>query len=201
MIRAVIFDVGGVLLRTEDLQPRRDFEARLGLAPGAAEYLFYNDAAGQRAQRGEISAEAHWQTLATRLGIIVPELAPFWAGDRLDEDLLGLVRQLRPRYQTAIISNAMSDLHSLLSERYPIAAAFDVITGSAYEGVMKPDPRIYLRTLARLGREPAEAVFVDDAPANVAGARAVGMHAIHFAAGMDVAAALAEFGVMVAPQI
>jgi epoxide hydrolase-like predicted phosphatase len=195
MIQAVIFDVGGVLLRTEDRAPRRALEERLGLAPGEAERIFYNDAAGLRAQRGEISAEAHLQAVAARLGLQPQDLAQFWGGDRLDEDLIALIRRLKPRYQTAIISNAMTDLHSLLAEKFAIADAFDVITGSAYEGVMKPDPRIYLRTLERLGRQPAEAVFIDDAPANVAGAHTVGMHAIRYVAGMDMAAALAEVGV------
>ena len=195
MIQALIFDVGGVLLRTEDRQPRRALEERLGLAPGEAEWLFYNDATGRQAQHGEISAEAHWQAIAARFGLQPADLAPFWAGDRLDEELLALIRRLKLRYQTAIISNAMSDLHQLLTEKYPIADAFDVITGSAYEGIMKPDPRIYQRTLERLGCEPAAAVFIDDAPANVAGARAIGMHAIHYIAGMDVAAALAALGV------
>ena len=195
MIQAIVFDVGGVLLRTEDRQPRRALEERLGLAPGEAEWLFYNDATGRQAQHGEISAEAHWQAIAARFGLQPADLAPFWAGDRLDEELLALIRRLKLRYQTAIISNAMSDLHTLLTEKYPIADAFDVITGSAYEGIMKPDPRIYQRTLERLGCEPAAAVFIDDAPANVAGARAIGMHAIHYIAGMDVAAALAALGV------
>ena len=195
MIQALIFDVGGVLLRTEDRQPRRALEERLGLAPGEAEWLFYNDATGRQAQHGEISAEAHWQAIAARFGLQPADLAPFWAGDRLDEELLALIRRLKLRYQTAIISNAMSDLHTLLTEKYAIADAFDVITGSAYEGIMKPDPRIYQRTLERLGCEPVAAVFIDDAPANVAGARAIGMHAIHYIAGMDVAAALAALGV------
>ena len=195
MIQAIVFDVGGVLLRTEDRQPRQALEERLGLAPGEAEWLFYNDATGRQAQHGEISAEAHWQAIAARFGLQPADLAPFWAGDRLDEELLALIRRLKLRYQTAIISNAMSDLHTLLTEKYPIADAFDVITGSAYEGIMKPDPRIYQRTLERLGCEPAAAVFIDDAPANVAGARAIGMHAIHYIAGMDVAAALAALGV------
>ena len=195
MIQAIVFEVGGVLVRTEDRQQRQALEERLGLAPGEAEWLFYNDTTGRQAQHGEISAEAHWQAIAARFGLQPADLAPFWAGDRLDEELLALIRRLKLRYQTAIISNAMSDLHTLLTEKYPIADAFDVITGSAYEGIMKPDPRIYQRTLERLGCEPAAAVFIDDAPANVAGARAIGMHAIHYIAGMDVAAALAALGV------
>jgi HAD superfamily hydrolase (TIGR01509 family) len=45
---------------------------------------------------------------------------------------------------------------------------------------MKPDSRIYRLSLQGLGVAPLESVFIDDNPANVEGARAVGMHAIHF---------------------
>jgi HAD superfamily hydrolase (TIGR01509 family) len=48
------------------------------------------------------------------------------------------------------------------------------------EGVAKPDARIYLRTLLRLGVQPEEAVFVDDKMENVEAARQLGMHSIHF---------------------
>jgi putative hydrolase of the HAD superfamily len=62
----------------------------------------------------------------------------------------------------------------------PVGALFDVIVISAEEGVRKPDARIFERTLARLGVAPDEAVFVDDFPVNVAGARAAGLHALQF---------------------
>ena len=62
---------------------------------------------------------------------------------------------------------------------------------------MNPDPIIFERTLARLGRAATEAVFIDDMPANVAGARAIGLAAIHFRPGLDLAAELARLGVRV----
>lgn len=199
MIKAVIFDVGGVLVRTEDRTPRQALEARLGLEPGAAEFLVYNSEMGQKAQRGEITAAELWRWIQAHFGFDDGEVETFrqefWGGDRLNTPLLRLVRALRPRYQTAIISNAMDDLLHTLTVAYPMADAFDLIVGSAYERVMKPAPEIFLRTLARLGRQPAEALFIDDFAHNVAGARAVGMAAIHYTPALDVAAALAEHGV------
>lgn len=200
MIKAVIFDVGGVLVRTEDPAPRRELEIRLGLHPGEAEALVYNSGKGQQAQRGEITAQELWRWIQTRFGLSDVEVAAFrrqfWGGDRLNAPLLALVRSLRPRHQTAIISNAMDDLLPTLTSIHPLADAFDVIVGSAYEGVMKPAPEIFLRTLARLGRLPEEAIFIDDFAHNVAGAQAVGMAAIHYTPDLDVAAALAHYGVI-----
>ncbi len=198
-IRAVIFDVGGVLVRTQDPRPRAELERRLGLAPGASEVLVFSGELGTRAQLGEVRAEELWRSVQTQLGLDEAGLADFrrefFGGDRLDTALVDYVRALRPRYRTAIISNAMDNLQASLSTEYPLADAFDLIVGSAYERVMKPDAAIYTCTLARLGCAADEAVFVDDFARNIAGARAVGMHALHYTAGMDVPAELAKLGV------
>ncbi|MCC6169674.1 MAG: HAD family phosphatase [Caldilineaceae bacterium] len=198
-IQAVIFDVGGVLIRTEDRTPRAALEARWGLAPSASEQLVFNGPMGLQAQRGAISAQALWAWLQAELNLDDQGLADFrqafFAGDRLDMALVAYIRRLRPRYQTAIISNAMDDLLEVVTYRYPMADAFDLIVGSAQTQVMKPDPAIFHYTLERLGRAPHEAVFIDDFAHNVEGARAVGMAAIHYTPGLDLAAALARLGV------
>ncbi len=108
---------------------------------------------------------------------------------------MAYIRRLHGRYQTAIISNALPGLRTLLTGKYPIADAFDVIVGSGDERVMKPDPAIYHLALERLSCAPAAAIFIDDAPRNVEGARAVGMHAIQYVPGLDLPGALAAYGV------
>ncbi|MCC6454107.1 MAG: HAD family phosphatase [Caldilineaceae bacterium] len=201
MIKAIIFDVGGVLIRTETRNARANLEARLGLAPGAAEMLVFNGPLGIQAQSGALTSQALWAAVQAELQLDAAGLAAFRAeffgGDRLDTELLALVRRLHERYQTAIISNAMDDLLEVVTNQYPLADAFDLIVGSAYQKVMKPAPEIFLWTLAQLGREPHEAVFIDDFAHNIAGARAVGMAAIHYQPGIDLAAELAALGVEV----
>ena len=199
MIRAVIFDVGGVLLRTEERSHRNALEQRLDLQAGESEFLVFNSEMGQAAQLGKVTPEELWRWLQTHLALsdegLVEFQRQFWAGDRMDVELVDFVRQLRWRYITAIISNAQGDLPALLTDKYPIADAFDLIVYSAAEGVMKPDAAIFLRTLQRLGCAPHEAVFIDDFAHNVEGARAVGMYAIHYRASMDLRAALEDLGV------
>ncbi|MCA9969150.1 MAG: HAD family phosphatase [Anaerolineales bacterium] len=199
MIQAVIFDFGGVLVRTHDHKPRRAWDRRLGLAPGEGEELVFNSEAGQQAQRGAITNEALWQWVGEHLQLTADDLAAFqqafWAGDVLDTALVDAIRALRPFYQTALISNATDGLRPILSAKYPIADAFDLIVISAEEKIMKPAPEIYERTLQRLGRRPQETVFVDDFAHNIAGAQRVGMHGLHYTPGLDVPAALARLGV------
>lgn len=199
MIQAVIFDVGGVLLRTEDRTPRQEWEARLGLAPGGAEALVFNSDMGQKAQRGNITESELWRWIGAHLNLAPTELADFrsgfWAGDEIDEELVAFIRQLKNRYQTAIVSNYADNLRPELTYKFGIADAFDEIIISCEEGVTKPDPEIFLRALDRLGRAPAEAVFIDDFLHNVQAAQAVGMAAIHFQPGIDLADALRQLSV------
>lgn len=199
MIKAVIFDVGGVLVRTVDPSPRAALERRLGLSPGEAETIVFNSTMGTAAQLGQITSADLWQWVASHLALddhaLVQFQQDFFGGDRLDTALIERIRRLRPRYRTAIISNYKDDLHCFLKEEHAIADVFDLIVGSAYEKVMKPDAAIFERTLERLTCRPEETIFVDDFPHNVEGARAVGMHAIHFTPQIDLWAELQRFGI------
>lgn len=200
MIKAVIFDVGGVLIRTTDRNGRFRWDQKLGLDRGQTEELVFGSEMGTKAQRGAVSDAELWRWLGERLALSEEELeqfrADFWGGDALDETLVTYIRRLRPAYQTAIISNAADNLRRTLRTTYPIADAFDLIVCSAEEEVMKPNPRIYRRTLERLERQPEETVFIDDFTHNVAAARELGMHALHYQPEMDVPAALATMGVV-----
>ena len=199
MIQAVIFDIGGGLIRTENHRPRRDWEEKLGLAARQSEDIVFGSEMGAKAQRGDVTDEALWAWVGQRLSLEQTELAAFrrdfWAGDVLDVALVEFIRRLRPRYQTAVISNATDGLRASLTHQFHIDDAFDLIVGSAEERVMKPDALIFERALARLGRQPQEAVFVDDFAHNIAAAQALGLHTIHFQPGTNVPAELAQLGV------
>ena len=206
MIKAIIFDVGGVLLRTHDWAGRHKWDERLGLPHGRVEHSFFNSDLGLEAQHGRVTTDQHWHNVAQRLGIPseqLPQLrADFWAGDQLDWSLIQLIQQLKEshNYQMAIISNAPDDLRHVLTHEFKVAEVFDLIVVSAEEGIMKPDPAIYERTLARLASRADEAVFIDDSPTNIAGAQAVGLKTILYRKGMDVAAELAQWGVSISPN-
>ncbi|MCL4263527.1 MAG: HAD family phosphatase [Anaerolineae bacterium] len=191
MIKAIIFDFGGVILRTHDWSGRRHWEQRLGLPEHGAEQLVFNSERGRLAQHGRITYDDLWQWVGQMCGLSAAELAQFqadfWAGDVLDEKLVEMIRGLRTFYQTALISNAFDDLRDVLTNQFAIADAFDVIVISAEEGIMKPDPRLYHIALERLGCRPQEAIFIDDFAHNIEGAQAVGLHTIHFTPGIDLA--------------
>ena len=183
-IRAVIFDLGGVLVRTDDQAPRLELAHQLGLSREQLYDQIFDSPSARQATLGEITADQHWENVRQALSLTPDEFSAarraFWAGDRLDMDLVDTIQSLRPRYKTALLSNAWSDLRSYLVERWQIAAAFDELIISAEVGLTKPAPAIYRLALDRLKVQPVEAVFVDDFAENIEGARAVGLHTVHF---------------------
>lgn len=184
MIKGVIFDVGGVLVRTHDQSGRRKWEARLGLKPGAMDQLVFNSELGRKAQLGQASLQDVWTWVGTHLGLNPDELAilkrDFWSGDRVDQDLCDYIRGLRTRYRTGLLSNTWARDGQAMAEKFAFADCFDAFVTSAEVGVMKPEARIYHIILERLGISPSEAIFVDDFIENVEAARRLGMQVLHF---------------------
>ncbi|MCW5876962.1 MAG: HAD family phosphatase [Anaerolineales bacterium] len=180
-IQAVIWDFGGVLVRTADLAGRDALAERLGLSRHELEMRVFDGHNRHRAQLGAVPGDAYLQEVAAEFAISVDELTEaFFGADQLDETLLAYIRELRPRYKTGLLSNAMTTLRPLLSTRYPMLDAFDDVVISAEVGLMKPDIAIYSLAAARLGVQTHRAVFVDDFIQNIEGAQFAGMHAVHF---------------------
>lgn len=183
-IRAVIFDFGGVLVRTEDPAGRAKWERRLALEEGSLAGRVFDSEISRLAGVGRATTEEVWAAVAREHGLEDEELRQFqedfWSGDVLDERLVEYVRKLRPRYRTGILSNAWLDAREFFVNQYGLGDVVDEIVVSAEEGIAKPDPRIYHLTVERLGVAPHEAVFVDDMPHNAEAARAIGMCGVHF---------------------
>ena len=182
-IRAVYFDLGGVIVRTGDREPRAKLAERLGMSYEELAKAVFENESSRRASLGAVSPQEHWADVIQRLGLPPSEAdsvrQEFFAGDTLDLDLINFLRSLRPKYRTGLLSNAWSDMREYLVSQ-KIDDAFDQLIISAEVGIMKPDARIYQLALEKLGVAPAEAVFVDDFAVNIEGARAVGMYTIQF---------------------
>jgi putative hydrolase of the HAD superfamily len=182
-IRAVFFDFGGVIQRTEFQTPRQRLAERFGMEYGDLDQLVFQSASAEKATLGEIEAREHWRAIARRLKIrqedITAVQAEFFGGDAVDWSIVQFLRDLRPRFQTGLISNAWSDMREYLV-RSRIVDAFDHVVISAEVGMAKPEPGIYRLALEQARVEAGEAVFVDDAPVNVEACRQIGMRGILF---------------------
>jgi epoxide hydrolase-like predicted phosphatase len=198
--RAIIFDFGGVLMKTLDYGPRHAWDDRLGLTHGSVESIVHGSTIWHKTQMGLVSPAEYWSAVADQLGISLEHVRQlerdYFSGDRLDQSLLAIIRGLKADgHQTALLSNDSAALDDKLND-LGIADLFDPVVISAHIGVMKPDPGAYQAVLNILDYSPAQTVFIDDRLDNVLGARALGMHGIHYVRDMDIAAALEPLLVM-----
>jgi epoxide hydrolase-like predicted phosphatase len=182
-IKAVFFDLGGVIVRTEFQAPRQQLADRLGIDYDDLNKLIFDSDTSVRASTGAMSSEEHWISVIQRLKRPDSERKTirdeFFAGDIVDRTLVEYIRSLRGKYKTGLISNAWGDLRDFVV-REKFDDAFDKMIISAEVGAMKPEPKIFQIALDEFGVRPNEAVFVDDFYANIEGCEKVGIQGIHF---------------------
>jgi epoxide hydrolase-like predicted phosphatase len=192
-IRAVVFDIGGVLEITPATGWGERWEARLGLAPG--ELRTRLGAVWRDGSVGQITEADVERLTGEILGLgradLDAFLADLWAEylGTLNVELAAYFAALRPRYRTGILSNSFVGAREREQARYGFGDLCDTIVYSHEEGLAKPDPRIYALACRRLGVRPEETGFLDDVEACVEAARACGLHAILY---RDTAQAIAD---------
>ena len=192
-IRAVVFDIGGVLESNPKTGWGEQWEQRLHLQPGAInERLMDVWSAGSI---GSISEEAVEQQVGERLKLDQAQLDAFMADlwkeyvGELTSELAAYFASLHPRYQTAILSNSFVGARRKEEDLYHFAEMCDLVIYSHEEGMAKPEPRFFALACERLGVQPAEMIFLDDVAGHVAAARELGIHGIRF---QDTAQAIAD---------
>jgi 2-haloacid dehalogenase len=180
-----IFDLGGVLI---EWNPRHLYRKLFNGNEAAMEQFLATvctTAWNERQDAGRSFAEGTRELLpqhADRLDLIEA------FGKRFDEMILGaidgsvaLLAELRQRgVPVYAITNWSAETFPPQRERFPFLAWFEGIVVSGFEGVIKPDPRIFRILCERYRVAPESAVFIDDVARNAAAASATSIHGIHF---------------------
>lgn len=204
-IRAVIFDVGGVLDLPGDLAAeeadRLQLASRIGMEIEEMWGYLYRSEAWKLARTGQITDAAFWDRCLSPLGITEPaDQAAFAQRLNLFKEVVSAMRtlldELYGRTRLAIISNASDTLEETLEERYQITHYFQIIINSARVGYAKPEREIYEIALDRLDLRPEETIFIDDQQHNVDAAAELGIQATRFTSLPDLRAYLRDFGLL-----
>ncbi len=183
-IRAVVFDIGGVLALTPPTGWVEQWEARLHLNPGELDARLME--VWRAGTLGTISQEEVEHRIGELMGMDQEQVAALMADlweeylGELNVELAAYFASLRPCYHTALLSNSFAGARDKEQERYHFAELCDLLIYSHEERMAKPEKRIFELTCERLGVQPAEVVFLDDVEANIVAARACGMQAILF---------------------
>ncbi|MCI0710355.1 MAG: HAD family phosphatase [Chloroflexi bacterium] len=183
-VRGVVFDIGGVLEYTPETGWIDKWNQRLTLKPD--EIFQRLDAMGLDGSIGPCT-EAEWLSGFREVSGLAQDQIDEFMNDLWTEyvgypntDLINYFRDLRPRYQTAILSNSFVGAREREQALYGFEDITDFIVYSHEVGMSKPDKHVYKLTCERLKLPPAEVIFVDDHIECVDGARAIGMHGVLF---------------------
>jgi epoxide hydrolase-like predicted phosphatase len=182
-IRAVFFDFGGVIMRTEYQSPRQKLAERFNMDYDEIDKAVFGSPSAKRASLGEITEGQHWAEVLKRFKQPDSEFKTFhdqfFGGDMVDRNLVEYIRCLRGSVHTGLISNAWSGLRDLLVKE-KLIDLFGTVIISAEVHAVKPSAKIYELALEQANVSADEAVFVDDMPENIAACQKVGMTGVLF---------------------
>jgi epoxide hydrolase-like predicted phosphatase len=186
-VKAVVFDIGGVLERVDEAWPEVWFgrwERRMNLPAGHLMAHLAEHDPDDDLVTGGISEAQLRAMYAAALGLddaqadeMMAEMWDAYCGE-LDVELCEFAASLRPAYATAILSNSADGARREEQHRYGLEELVDTIVYSHEVGLAKPDPAVFRLTEERLGVEPHEIVFLDDHDEHVEAARRLGWNAV-----------------------
>ena len=191
MIKAVVLDIGGVILRTRDRSCREQLERKYNLPAGGADELVFNSRAAKASTIGLVENNAVWDNVKNYLSLSDQQLSDFkelfWKNDIVDYDLIRYIQTIRPHFKTALLSNAWKNFRCILSNVHHIdeGHTVDHILISSELGLAKPDPAIYQILSDTIACEFKEILFVDDFKENIKEAKFLGINTIHYQQGID----------------
>ncbi len=173
MIKALLFDCFGVLVGL-------GFHETYKMAGGdpIADHEFI-EGLFDKLNLGLMSEEYFIKAISSKLAISTQEFSRVLKdSEQPNKALFDYIATLKPRYKTAIVSNANVGAMDSKFGSETLDKYFDAVIVSGEEGHVKPEPQIYLIATKKLSVNPSECVFVDDQKAYCAAAQSLGMHSI-----------------------
>ena len=182
MIRAALFDFGGVIL-SSPFDAFARYEVDNGLPEGFIRGLNATNPdtnAWARLERSEVQFDEFCDLFEREAseagGVIEARKVMSLLGGELRPAMVEAVKRCRARLKTACLTNNF--VMGPGARREGMDSMFDAVIESSRVGVRKPDPRFYTMACELLEIEPSEAVFLDDLGVNLKPARALGMSTI-----------------------
>lgn len=183
-LRAIIFDIGRVLIRIDVARAMTDLSAGLSLSPAELWAAIENDPRWPDWQEGRISARDWHLHLSRRLGTThsFEQFTEVW-NRVLDPQPMqdnALIETLSKAYRLALLSNTDPIHVPYMEATYDFFRFFPARIYSCSVGTSKPSPLIYLEALRACKVQSNEAVYIDDILPYVEAARGLGMAGIHY---------------------
>jgi putative hydrolase of the HAD superfamily len=198
-LRAIIFDIGRVLIRVDVSRAMQGLAAGTSLSPGELWSAIEKDPHWRDWQEGRMTPRDWHLHLAKKLGggLTFEEFTDAWnrALDPVPILEQAMLEKLAKNYRLALLSNTDPIHVAHIEKTYSFVELFPVKVYSCAVGASKPDPLIFREALRALKVQAEEAVFIDDIEAYARAARSLGLTGIQFKSPEQLTAELAANGV------
>ncbi|MFN8673719.1 MAG: HAD family phosphatase [Candidatus Sericytochromatia bacterium] len=183
-IKAIVFDIGGILEITEKTDWDKKWEKILDLEEGFI-HRKMNDT-WAKGSIGTITLEEVHKNLSLLLNIKIEQanqiMNDIWKEylGSLNKELYDYFKSFKGKYKTAILSNSFVGAREKEQEKYGFESSCDFIIYSHEVGLYKPDLAIYNLLISKLDVLPSEIIFLDDIKENIDAANKLGINGILF---------------------
>lgn len=183
MIKAIIFDYGGVISTISTFRPIVEKVCeKFGNTHSVDTWYKYTSKEWKEAITGKLDVDVFYQRSADFFGEDFKYHKNYWENmiRSYDYEMLNIISELKKTYKIAILSNIFKGNIETFLEDTNSHDLFDVIVKSFETGVQKPAPKAYYIVSKKLGVDPKECVFVDDNGENCKAAKKLGMSVFHY---------------------
>jgi HAD superfamily hydrolase (TIGR01509 family) len=203
-IRAIIFDIGRVLVRLDIAGAMGGLAGMISLTPQETWAAIEHDPRWRDWQEGRMSPR-DWQLhICRRLGVNLTfeQFSEIWNRVLDPTPLLdgAFLERLSKRYCLAVLSNTDPIHVAELEKRFDFFRFFKHRIYSCVVGASKPSPLIFRAALQACKTTADNSIYIDDIPAYVEAARQLGMTGIVFQSPDQLIADLEPFGADATPK-
>ena len=202
--RAVLFDLGNVVIEVDFRRVLATWQPASALSPEALAQAFAFDAPYQQHETGALAADGYFAHLREQLGLHCSDdvMRLGWNAVfvRPIEETLALIATIAPHVPCYALSNTNAVHLAEMQRAYPqVLSCFRHVFASHEIGHRKPHPQAYRYVLDAIDAPANEVLFFYDTPENVDGARACGIEAVLVRDPRDVRQGLETAGLLSAP--
>lgn len=177
MIKAIIFDLGGVLFTNGTKKFIDDISSRYNLDKELVKDIISGET-GNKYREAKITRDEFWKQVLEKLNINedINKLEDQWINSyELIEGTRDIIFELAKKYKVFYLSDNVKERVEMINSRYGFMKWFENGIFSHKVGIKKPNPQIYKLALEKAGVQPKEAVFIDDKALFLEPAKQIGM--------------------------
>lgn len=182
MIKAIIFDLGDVIVKVDKTEQFIKFSAKSGKDAFQIRQYFECHVKNEFG-RGEISPRQFYRRTSSELGLKMnfQEFKRAWCDIfELNKNVAKLIENLKGKFKLILLSNTDALHFPYIRRKFKVVNAFDDFVLSYEIGCMKPNPLIFLNALRKAGTIPFNCAYFDDIRQFVYVARLMGIRAFQY---------------------